>query len=270
VFPQLFHIGSFALPTYGVLVATGVFVGLIVAAKLSQYQGLDPEKAWNLGIVAVLAAILGAKVLYVINDWSYYTRNPREIFSLNTWQAGGVFYGGLIAAVAASVWYIRRHHMPVLRTCDAFAPGIALGHVFGRFGCFSAGCCYGKPTALPWGVKFTNPLAQAISGTPLNIRLQPTELYEALVELINFVILYWMIKHKKFEGQVIGAYLFLYGFARFFLEFLRDDPGRGEVFGGAMTGTQLISIFMVLAGGALWLRRKPVAEPTAATVAATK
>jgi phosphatidylglycerol:prolipoprotein diacylglycerol transferase len=157
--------------------------------------------------------------------------------------------------------------MPVLRTCDAFAPGIALGHVFGRFGCFAAGCCYGKPTSLPWGVTFTNPIAHFNSSTPLNVAIHPTELYEAAVELINFLVLLWIFKHKKFEGQVIGAYLFLYGVARFFLEFVRDDPGRGTVFGGAMSGTQLISIFMVLAGGAIWLRRKPVAEPVPATVA---
>lgn len=270
MFPQLFHSEWFSLPTYGFLVATGVFLGLIVASKLSERQGLDPEKTWNLGIIAVLSAILGAKVLYVINDWGFYSRNPHEIFSLNTLQAGGVFYGGLIAAVAASVWYIRRSHMPVLSTCDAFAPGIALGHVFGRFGCFAAGCCFGKPTSLPWGVTFTNPLAHLISETPLNVRIHPTELYEAGVELINFFILYWLIRHKKFEGQVIGAYLFLYGFARFFLEFLRGDPGRGHVFGNAMSGTQLISIFMVLAGGALWLRRKPVAQHAPPAELATK
>jgi phosphatidylglycerol---prolipoprotein diacylglyceryl transferase len=270
VFPQLFHIGSFALPTYGLLVAIGVFVGLMVASKLSERQGLDPENAWNLGIFAILAALLGAKVLYIINDWGYYTRHPKDILSLSTLQAGGVFYGGLIAAIAVSVWYIRRNRMPVLRTCDAFAPGIALGHVFGRFGCFAAGCCFGKPTSMPWGVTFTNPLANLNSETPLNVRIHPTELYEAAVELINFFVLLWIFKNKKFEGQVIGTYLFLYGVARFILEFWRGDPGRGEVFGGLMSGTQLISIFMAIAGLAIWLRRKPVEQPAPAVVAATK
>ncbi len=248
----------------------GVFIGLMVASKLSERQGLDPEKAWNLGIIAILSALIGAKVLYVINDWSYYASHPREILSLSTLQAGGVFYGGLIAALIASVWYIRRNQMPVLRTSDAFAPGLALGHVFGRFGCFAAGCCYGKETSLPWGVKFTNPLAYFNSGTPLNVRVHPTELYEAAVELLNFFILLWIFKRKKFEGQVIGTYLVLYGVARFFLEFWRGDPGRGEVFGGAMSGTQLISIFMVIAGGAIWLVRRPVAAPAAVPVTATK
>ncbi|HYG98646.1 MAG TPA: prolipoprotein diacylglyceryl transferase [Terriglobales bacterium] len=268
MFPHLFHLGSFSLPTYGFLVATGVLVGLIVAAKMSQWQGLDPEKAWNLGILAVLCAIVGAKILLFINDWDWYASHPEDIFSLSTWQAGGVFYGGLIGAIAVSVWYIRRNNMPVLRTCDAFAPGLALGHAIGRVGCFAAGCCYGEPTSLPWGATFTNPLAHAISGTPLGIPLHPTQLYETAVELTNFFILTWLIRHKKFEGQVIGTYLFLYGVARYFLEFLRDDPERGSVLGGIMTGTQLISIVLVLAGGALWVWRKKMPVPAVAHTAA--
>jgi len=149
----------------------------------------------------------------------------------------------------------------VLRTCDVFAPGIALGHAFGRLGCFAAGCCWGKETHVPWAVKFTNPLANILVGTPLNVPLHPTQIYEFLVEIINFAILWWMLKHKRFEGQVIGAYLFLYGFARFFLEFLRADPERGSVFGGALTGVQLISVCLVIAGGILWLRRSQLRQP---------
>ena len=255
MFPRLFHLGSFNLPTYGVLVATGVIVGLYIAARLSERQGLDPEKAWNLGIMVVLGAIVGAKVLLIINDFPYYAEHPGEIFSLTLLQAGGVFYGGVLTALALSVWYMRKNHMPWLRTADAFAPGLALGHAIGRLGCFAAGCCYSKPTEHWWGVTFKNPLAQAWVGTPLNVPLQPTQLFESAVELINFFILYWLIQRKKFEGQVIGSYLFLYGVARYFLEFIRDDPDRGSVFGGAMSGTQLISIFLVIAGGILWFRR---------------
>jgi phosphatidylglycerol:prolipoprotein diacylglycerol transferase len=158
--------------------------------------------------------------------------------------------------------------MPVRATCDAFAPGIALGHAIGRIGCFSAGCCYGKPTSLPWGVVFSNPMAKEISGTPLGVRLHPTQLYESSIELANFFILAWLIKHKKSDGQVIGAYMFLYGIARFFLEFVRGDPERGSLFGGALTGTQFISILLVIAGGALWLRRTKKAERRPAAVVA--
>ena len=255
MFPRLFHIGNFGVPTYGFLVALGVLVGLWISVRNAEKQNINADDAWNFGIVTVLCGILGAKVLYIINDWSSYAANPREIFSLDTLQAGGVFSGGLLAAFIGAAWFIRKHRMPALATCDAFAPGLALGHAFGRVGCFSAGCCFGKPTSHFWGVVFTNPLANSISGTPLNVPLQPTQLFECAVELVIFSILTWQFARKKFDGQIFGLYLMLYGVARYFLEFLRDDPGRGSVFGGIMSGTQLISICLVLAGGVIWWLR---------------
>jgi phosphatidylglycerol:prolipoprotein diacylglycerol transferase len=266
VFPRLFQIGSFSVPTYGLLVSIGVLVGLWLSVRYSQKQGIDPDTAWNLGIVVILAGIVGGKVLLIVNDWSTYMAHPSEIFSWNTLQAAGVFSGGLIAALIAAAWYIRKHHMPAMRTCDAFAPGLALGHAIGRLGCFAAGCCYGKPTTHFWGVTFHNPLAYTWAGTPLGTALEPTQLFESAVELANFFILAWMLKHKKFEGQVFGAYLMLYGVARYFLEFIRDDPGRGEVFGGIMSGTQLISILLVIGGGIIWYLRPTLrAVPAQAT-----
>lgn len=253
--PRLFHLGNFSLPTYGLLVSIGVLIGLWISVRNSEKQGINPDHAWNLGILVVLCGIVGAKVLYIVNDWSTYAEHPGEIFSFSTLQAGGVFSGGLIGAAIAAVWYIRKHRMPALATWDAFAPGLALGHAIGRVGCFAAGCCFGKPTDHFWGVTFTNPLANQWTGTPLGHALEPTQLFESAVELANFFILMWLFKRKKFDGQVLGAYLFLYGVARFFLEFIRDDPGRGSVFGGLMTGTQLIAIGLVLTGGFIWWLR---------------
>lgn len=270
MFPQLFHLGKFFLPTYGLLVSTGVLIGIWVSVRNSVRLGYNGEKAWNLGILVVLCGIVGAKILYIINDWSHYSANPREIFSIDTLQAGGVFSGGFLAALVAAAWYVRRNHMPALGTCDAFAPGLALGHSIGRIGCFAAGCCYGKPTHHWWGVTFTNPLANAITGTPLNTPLEPTQLLESAVELANFFILMWLLKRRKFDGQVIGAFMFLYGIARFFLEFLRDDPGRGSVFGGAMTGTQLIAIGLVLGGGLIWWLRPGAKAAQAQTASAAR
>ncbi|HEY1464021.1 MAG TPA: prolipoprotein diacylglyceryl transferase [Terriglobales bacterium] len=255
MFPTLFHFGSFRAPTYGFLVALGVFVGLWLSVKYSERQGINPDHAWNFGITVVLAGILGSKILYILVDWHYYASNPREIFSFDTLQAGGVFSGGLLAAFAAAAWYIRRYNLPALRICDAFSPGLAIGHAIGRVGCFAAGCCYGKPTNHFWGVTFSNPLANSISDTPLGKALEPTQLFESAVELANFFILAWLLKRKKFDGQVFATYLILYGIARFFLEFLRADPGRGEVFHGIMSGTQLISICLVLTGGFIWWMR---------------
>ncbi len=261
--PRLFQIGSFSLPTYGFLVASGVLLGLLLSVRNSRRLGIDPENTWNLGIVVVLAGILGAKILLIVNDWGFYTRNPGEILSVNTLRSGGVFSGGLVAALLAAAWFMSRHKMPPLRTCDAFAPGLAIGHAIGRLGCFAAGCCYGKETHAAWGVVFTNPLAADWVGTPLGVRLEPTQLMEAVVELANFIFLSWLIKRRHADGQVFGTYLIVYGIARFFIEFLRGDPGRGNVFGGIMSGTQLIAIGLVVVGGLFWLRRAP--SPNAAS-----
>ena len=267
MFPRLFHIGSFGIPTYGVLVALGVLLGLWISVRNSEKQGIKAENAWDFGIAVVLAGIIGSKILYILVDWRAYAEHPREIFSLSTLQAGGVFSGGLIGAFVVAWWFVRKHHMPALATCDAFSPGLAMGHAIGRLGCFAAGCCYGKPTSHFWGVTFTNPLAAQYVGTPLNIALEPTQLFESAAELIIFAILTWMFARKKFDGQVFGAYLFLYGIARFLIEFLRDDPGRGgPYFGGLLSGTQLIAIGLVVTGGIIWyLRPAPKIQIASAT-----
>lgn len=270
MYPQLFHVGHFFLPTYGFLVSLGVLIGLWVSVRNSERIGIDGDKAWNLGILVVLCGIVGAKVLYIINEWGYYRTHPSEIFSISTLQAGGVFSGGFLAALIAAAWYVRKHHMPALGTCDAFAPGLALGHSIGRLGCFAAGCCYGKEAHHWWAVTFTNPMAAAITGTPLNVPLEPTQLFESAVELANFFILMWLLKRRKFDGQVIGAFMFIYGVARFFLEYLRDDPGRGSVFGGAMSGTQLIAIGLVVGGGLIWWLRPGARQAPAQTASATR
>jgi len=264
VFPRLFHIGGFNAPTYGLLVATGVLLGLWISVRYSRQQGIDPDTAWNFGILIVLAGIVGSKILYIITDWGFYTAHPGEIFSWATMQAGGVFSGGVVAALLAAIWYIRHYRLPALRLCDAFMPGLALGHAIGRVGCFAAGCCYGKPTDHFWGVTFTNPLAAQLVGTPLNEALEPTQLFESAVELANFFFLAWLIKRKKFDGQVFAAYLIIYGTARYFLEFLRGDPGRGSVFGGFMTLTQLISLCLVVVGGLIWWLRSGAQRPVPA------
>ncbi len=258
MYPQLFHIGHFALPTYGFLVSFGVVVAILLIQHLAKQQGMDPEKVWNLAIIFVFAGIVGAKLLMFITEWDRFIAHPSEIVSLSTLQAGGVFSGGVVLAVICGAWYMRRNHMPGLRTADVFAPGLALGHAFGRLGCFSAGCCFGRETNLPWAVVFHNPLANEIGGVPLGVHVHPTQLYEMIVELLNFAVLYWMLKHKKFEGQVVGAYMFIYGVARFFLEFLRGDPGRGQLFGTWMTETQGIALAMVIAGTIIWVRRVPL------------
>jgi len=263
MFPRLFHLGSFSQSTYGVLVALAFLVALWMIARLARRASLNSDAVVNLGILCGLSAIVGAKIMMFLVDIPYYARNPGEIFSMASVQAGGVFYGGLIAALIVAVVYMRRHHLPALPTADVFAPGIALGHGIGRLGCFAAGCCWGRPTKLPWGVTFTNPLAEQLVGVPLGIRLHPTQLYESAAEFLIFGILYWRIRRQHAAGAIISLYLILYSTARFLVEFVRyhDQPNP---FGGPLNTSQWISLALAALGTAWFLRKVGRASTPAA------
>jgi phosphatidylglycerol:prolipoprotein diacylglycerol transferase len=189
----------------------------------------------------------------VITDFGTFRASPADLLSRA--RSGGVFYGGLIAAVAVACWYIHRHGMPFWTTCDAFAPGIALGHVTGRLGCFAAGCCYGRPTNVPWAVIFTSPQAAANVGTPLGIPLHPTQLYESGAELLILIVLLATERRgRPFPGRTFWLYMILYAISRYIIEFYRGDP-RGVIFG--VSTSQFISLLLAPLAIAMliWLSR---------------
>jgi phosphatidylglycerol:prolipoprotein diacylglycerol transferase len=251
MFPKLFSYGPFVLPTYGVLVATGFLIGLLVAVRLAGEEGLERDKVYNLGVYLAVAGMLGSKGALILQDWNYYWRNPGQLFTWPTLQSGGIFYGGLVLAIVTGLWYTHARQLPFLKTADAFAPGIALGHSIGRLGCFSAGCCWGKATSLPWGVTFTNPYSHEVVGVPLGISLHPTQLYESAAELAIFLFLYSRYRKKQFDGQILGWYLLLYPAARFSVEFLRDHSVEAVLWGGAVSAAQGISFLLLVIG--VWL-----------------
>jgi phosphatidylglycerol:prolipoprotein diacylglycerol transferase len=179
-----------------------------------------------------------------------------------------VFYGGLIVAVSVALWYIRRAGLPLWTTCDMFAPGIALGHAIGRFGCLFAGCCFGKPTTMPWGITFTDPFAAANVGTTLNTPLHPTQLYEAGAELlILWILLATERKGRPFPGRTFWLYLLLYAITRFIIEFFRgDDRGTVLMFSTSQFISLLLAplaVFMLV-----YLGRRLTPEPKRARKAA--
>src|ERR1700761_4763311 len=134
--PKLISIGSFYIPTYGVLVALGFLAGLGITLRLARRSGLPPHKITNLAVYCAMAGIGGAKLFMILFDLGDYARNPGQIFTLETLQAAGVFHGGFIVALIVAVLYIRRQQLPVWQTMDVFAPGVALGQAIGRLGCF--------------------------------------------------------------------------------------------------------------------------------------
>lgn len=255
MFPRLFQIGGFSQSTYGVLVALAFLVAVLVIGKLARRAGLNHDAVLNLAIYCALAAIAGAKIMMFLIDVPYYVHNPGEIFSMASLQAGGVFYGGLIAALLVAAFYMRRTRLPLLPTADVFAPGIALGHGIGRLGCFAAGCCWGVPTHLPWAVTFTNPVSKQLVGVPLGLPLHPTQLYESAAEFAIFAILYRAIRKPHAPGAIISLYLMLYSTVRFLVEFVRFHE-QPNPFGGPLNTSQWISLVLLALGAAYWVRAR--------------
>lgn len=253
MFPKLFSIGDFFLPTYGALVAAGFLAGLWVTGRLARRRGVDPQVIVDLGVYVALAGLIGAKLLMILYDFPSYVNNPRELFSFATLQAGGVFYGGLICALAVGAWYMRKRKLPFLATADLFAPGVALGHALGRLGCFAAGCCWGTHCDRWWAVTFRDPEAHRLVGVPLGIPLHPTQLYEFGAELTIFWVLWRLIGRPHPAGRVIGLYLVLYPAARFLVEFVRTHE-QTNPFGWVLSLGQWITLGL-FGFGALLLAR---------------
>lgn len=247
MYPEIFRIGNFPINTYGVLLALAFLAALLVAARLGARDGLPRERIFDLGLWLLLAAIVGSKLLLLVVEPEYRAA-PLRLLSLDFLRSGGVFYGGFLAAVLAAYVLVRRYQLPWWRTADAFAPGIALGQAIGRQGCFAAGCCWGKPTALPWGVRFSE-LGNQVTGVPVDAHLHPTQLYESFAAFFFFAFLIWLHRRKTFDGQVLLMYGVLYGAARFIIEFFRDDP-RGDILGLTslthLSTSQLISLLVGL------------------------
>jgi phosphatidylglycerol:prolipoprotein diacylglycerol transferase len=262
MFPKLFTIGSFYLPTYGVLVALGFLAGLTVTVRLARRSGLNPELMTNLAIYVALAGLAGAKLLMFVFDWPEFAAHPSEFFSLSTLQAAGVFQGGLILAVIVAYLYMRKQGLPFLAASDAFAPGIALGHSIGRLGCLAAGCCWGKECTRPWAIRFHDPAAYALTGVPLEVPLHPSQLYEFSTEGILFAFLYWQFGRAHEPGRIIGLYLLISSIARFAIEFTRFHE-QALPFGLPLSITQWIAIALAAAGA--WLVMRTARVPKMST-----
>lgn len=238
--PILFEVLGFPVYTYGVLLAAAYLLGLQFALMRARTRGLDPNRVMDLGIWIIISALAGAKLLLVIVEFDTY-KNPAELMTLL--RSGGVFYGGLIAAVVVALWYLRRYRMPMWTVTDVFAPGIALGHVIGRLGCLFAGCCFGRPTSVPWAITFHSEYAAQNVGTPLNIPLHPTQLYEAAAELLILgFLLATERKGRPFPGRTFWLYMLFYGISRFIIEIYRGDA-RGTV--GMFSTSQFVSLILV-------------------------
>lgn len=229
--PDLFQLGHLILPTYGFLVALGTILSLLVGVRTARLLSLDTDKIWSVALLAIVIALAG-RILLNLLRW------PRYTFSI-----------GLAVVAIAAAAYAARLGLPIRRTADAFTPSLALGSAVVSIGCLEAGCDYGTPTHLPWAVVFNSPAA--VPGTPLGVPLHPAQLYSSLVEFGFFVFLLWLLHRPHYDGEILGAWLFLSGLSSSLLTLVR---------GGDVLLTQLMGAAMVLGGGLLWLRRSQVSH----------
>jgi phosphatidylglycerol:prolipoprotein diacylglycerol transferase len=265
--PELLRIGAFSLPSYGVLVAIGILTGFFVALHLARKVGGSFDFVLDAVFWMVLSGLVGARLMYIIVEWQAFLEDPLKTL---LGSGGQVYLGGLFTAVASLFIICKKYTIPMRLVADIFAPALALGHAFGRIGCFLAGCCYGAPTRSWFGVRFPRLLdsnGSIIGSWPFmdhlmqglvkaddvcSLPVYPVQLFESAGNAIIFTTLLFVWRKRPFDGSVACLYLVLYGGMRFFLEFLRGDAIRG--FWGVLSISQWLSLLMVASGTLLWMR----------------
>lgn len=227
--------GPLTLHTYGMLVALGFLAALWIVMRGSRRDGLPTEPVLDLAFVAVLAALVGSRLLYVLFNLHEYQADPLRILKL--WEGGLIFHGGLLLAIPACFYYVRRSNLPAWSTADVFAPAIALGQAIGRLGCFAAGCCYGAPWDPPFCVTFTDPETLA----PLNVPLFPSQLFSFASGLVIFAALTAYRPRRRAAGQVFWLYLALASAARIAEDAFRGTEAKSAILPW-LSATQAISL----------------------------
>jgi phosphatidylglycerol:prolipoprotein diacylglycerol transferase len=256
VHPIAFQLGSLPVRWYGVMMALAFFAGLWTATRRARLVNVAGDIIADMTLWLMAGGIIGARFVYVTTYWkTEFADQPfSEVFMI---QHGGlVYYGGLIGAILAGYVYLVWKKLPVWKIADILAPSIALGSVFGRIGCLLNGCCYGYACTLPWAIHF--PPSHETHG----VAVHPTEIYDALLNLILYLALAWGFRHKKFDGQIFAFYLMGYAIFRSIAEHFRGDYPADHVHSG-LTSAQLLSLPMFAAGLGLMVllsRRVPKKE----------
>ncbi|MEI7807360.1 MAG: prolipoprotein diacylglyceryl transferase [Verrucomicrobiota bacterium] len=246
--PIAFHLGSLPIRWYGVMMALAFLAGLWTATRRARIANVSGETIADVTLWLLIGSIAGARFVYVTTYWQQEFANQpfSEFFML---QHGGlVYYGGLIGATMAGFVYLTWKKLPVWKIADILAPSIALGSVFGRIGCLLNGCCYGRTCDLPWAIHF--PISHETHGAALH----PTEVYDALLNLILYLTLAWLFRRKKFDGQILALYFIGYAICRSTAELFRGDYPADHIHAG-LTSAQVVSIGIFATGVILWIWR---------------
>ncbi|HTR40651.1 MAG TPA: prolipoprotein diacylglyceryl transferase [Pseudomonadales bacterium] len=262
MYPIALKLGPLTIHSYGIMVALAFLFGYWTATLRARRENISSDAIITVVTWLMVGSIIGARAVYVTTYWhEEFAGQPwTEIFAI--WHGGLVYYGGLIGGLVAGALCLWWKRLPFWKTADVLAPSIALGSFFGRAGCLLNGCCYGRPTDLPWAIKFTNPLAHELSNTPLNVPVHPTQIYDGLLNLALYAFLAWLFRHKKFDGEIIATYLICYAITRSIVEHFRGDYSNLHYHFG-LTPAQWVSVPMFIIGLALaaFLYRRTEVKP---------
>lgn len=234
---QLFGL---TLPTFGLMMMTGLISAFVLLHFQRKHIAITEDDFYSVAIVAIIAGMLGSKILYWIVEIDEIIADPTYL--LRTITVGMVFYGSLIGGIIGIALFCLKKKQPLLQYVDLISPAMVLGQAFGRIGCFLAGCCYGAPSDSCLAVVYP---AGVGSAAPTGVGLLPTQLFESGFCFLLACFLAWLFRRLKKLGTTTGAYFILYGIWRFIIEFFRSDD-RGAV--GALSTSQFIGIFIVLIG----------------------
>jgi phosphatidylglycerol:prolipoprotein diacylglycerol transferase len=230
----LFKIFGIPIRSYGLMMVVGFSVGLWRMTRVCKKRGIDPEKVYDLSLIVLLSGIIGSRIVYILLNRD--TESFRNFFAV--WNGGLSFHGGVALALLAAFVYIKAYKLQYWKMADLFAPSLAIAYAFTRIGCFLIGCCYGAPTSLPWGVRFSE------YGT-LTPPSHPTQIYASLANFAIFLLLIRLEKMKRKQGFIFVSYLGLYGLYRFLVEFLRKGYSA-ELWQFGLTQAQGVSLAMII------------------------
>jgi phosphatidylglycerol:prolipoprotein diacylglycerol transferase len=244
--PELFNIKGIVIYTYGFFVSLGFLAGFLLFLLEAKRNKKSVDTAIDLSFWVLLSAIVFSRLFYVLLNLRFFLEYPLRIFMV--WEGGLVWYGAFFGAVIAAAIYFRGKKLDGWHWADMAAPGIVLGQAIGRIGCLMAGCCYGRPTNLPWGICFTQSEI-APSGIPLH----PTQVYSMLLNLLIFCFLFYRRKKVKFRGELILSYVILYAAGRSIVELFRGDP-RGYWFWESVSSAQVIGVIAIICAVFFYIR----------------
>ncbi|MCD6228047.1 MAG: prolipoprotein diacylglyceryl transferase [Candidatus Omnitrophica bacterium] len=241
--PILFKIGPITIYTYGVLVFLGVVAGYFFSLVQVKKEGIDKKDFSDIVFWSLIWGFIGARIFYILLNFKFFLRDP---LGIGLSRAGFVFYGGVFFGLGAFYILTRKRNLDFLKLADILVLALLLGHAIGRIGCFSYGCCYGKPTSSWIGIKFPPSSPAGSLGT----KVIPTQLISSLALLCIFLVLWSKRKKTSFKGEIFSLYFILYGIFRFIIEFYRGDP---RSYLGKFSMFQIISLGMIVIGALLWL-----------------